>query len=109
MPFTFNFYNAGHTAAFVNSDGNVTFEEEDRASVERNVARLLTGPAACRRFSPIWIRPPHGRVYVNAAADQYTVTWCSVRGFDSAQTITVADDAASERHDRNEVRRLQPR
>ena len=25
---------------------------------------------------------------MNAASDQYTVTWCSVRGFDSSQTTT---------------------
>ena len=49
VPFSFNFYNAQRSVAFVNSDGNVTFEEEDRASTERNVARLLTGPA---RVSP---------------------------------------------------------
>ena len=29
-----------------------------------------------------------GRVFVNAAADQYTVTWCGVRGFDSTRTTT---------------------
>src|SRR4051812_7756294 len=49
VPFSFSFYNAQRSVAFVNSDGNVTFEEEDRASTERNVARLLTGPA---RVSP---------------------------------------------------------
>ena len=89
VPFTFNFYNAGHTMAFVNSDGNVTFEEEDRASVERNVARLLTGPARVSPFlADLDPTSGNGRVFVNAAADQYTVTWCAVRGFDSALTVT---------------------
>ena len=40
---------AAQTAAFVNSDGNITFGEADKASTERNVARLLTGPP---RVSP---------------------------------------------------------
>jgi hypothetical protein len=88
VPFTFTFYNAGHTTAFVNSDGNVTFEEEDRASVERNVARLLTGPARVSPFLADLDPSSGGRVYVNAASDQYTVTWCAVRGFDSALTVT---------------------
>jgi hypothetical protein len=30
-----------------------------------------------------------GKVFVNAAADQYTVTWCNVRGFDSARVTNV--------------------
>jgi len=29
-----------------------------------------------------------GRVFVNTASDQYTVTWCAVRGFESTRTIT---------------------
>ena len=43
VPFAFSFYGRSQTAAFVNSDGNVTFERGDNASTERNVARLLTG------------------------------------------------------------------
>jgi hypothetical protein len=88
VPFTFNFYNAQRSVAFVNSDGNVTFEEEDRASTERNVARLLTGPARVSPFLADLDPSGSGRVYVNAAADQYTVTWCSVRGFDSTRAVT---------------------
>src|SRR5262249_23083656 len=89
VPFSFNFYNAGHTVAFVNSDGNVTFEEEDRASVERNVARLLTGPARVSPFlADLDPTTGTGRIYVNAASDSYTVTWCSVRGFDSNFSVT---------------------
>ena len=67
MPFAFNFYNASRTTAFVNSDGNVTFEEEDRGSVERNVARLLTGPARVSPFLADLDPAAGGRVYVNAA------------------------------------------
>jgi hypothetical protein len=89
VPFTFSFYNAPHTVAFVNSDGNVTFEEEDRASTERNVARLLTGPARVSPFLAALDPTGGGRIYVNAAADQYTVTWCAVRGFDSTRATTV--------------------
>ena len=88
VPFSFNFYNAQRSVAFVNSDGNVTFEEEDRASTERNVARLLTGPARVSPFLADLDPSGSGRIYVNAASDQYTVTWCAVRGFDSTRATT---------------------
>jgi predicted small secreted protein len=89
IPFSFPFYGNGTSAAFINSDGNITFGEEDKSSTERNVARLLTGPP---RVSPFFadLDPTTGtgRIFVNAASDQYTVTWCNVRGFDSTRTVT---------------------
>lgn len=89
VPFSFAFYGKGETAAFVNSDGNITFEEEDKASTERNVARLLTGPPRVAPFlADLDPSTGTGRVFVNAASDQYTVTWCNVRGFDSTSTVT---------------------
>jgi hypothetical protein len=90
IPFSFPFYGAGQTAAFINSDGNITFGEEDRSSTERNLGRMVTGPP---RIAPFFadLDPTtgSGRVFVNAAADQYTVTWCNVRGFDSTRSVTV--------------------
>src|SRR6185436_4241511 len=50
VPFSFSFYGKSQTAAFVNSDGNITFEEADKASTDRNVARLLTGPPRVAPF-----------------------------------------------------------
>jgi hypothetical protein len=89
VPFSFPFYGRGQSTAFVNSDGNITFEAEDRASTERNVARLLTGPPRVAPFLADLDPSAGGRVYAHAAADQYTVTWCSVRGFDSTRTVTL--------------------
>lgn len=89
VPFAFPFFGAAQQAAFVNSDGNITFEEEDRASTERNVARLLTGPPRVAPFLADLDPSAGGRVFLQATADQYTVTWCAVRGFDLPQTITV--------------------
>jgi hypothetical protein len=87
VPFSFSFYGQAHTTAFVNSDGNVTFDQEDRASTDRNVARLLTGPPRVAAFlADLDPSTGSGRVYGNAAGDQYTVTWCGVRGFDSTRT-----------------------
>jgi hypothetical protein len=90
VPFSFPFYGTNETAAFVNSDGNVTFEEADKSSTDRDVARLLTGPPRVAPFlADLDPSTGAGRVFVNAASDQYTVTWCNVRGFDSQRTVTV--------------------
>jgi hypothetical protein len=90
VPFGFSFYGKTQTTAFVNSDGNITFEDPDKSSTERNVARLLTGPPRVSPFlADLDPSTGSGRVFVNAAADQYTVTWCNVRGFDSQRTVTV--------------------
>jgi hypothetical protein len=90
VPFPFPFYGRTQTMAFVNSDGNITFETEDKASTERNVARMLTGPPRVAPFfSDLDPTVAGGRIFVHAAADQYTVTWCGVRGFDSQLAATV--------------------
>jgi hypothetical protein len=88
VPFAFPFYGASERTAYVNSDGNVTFGEGDNASTQRNVARLLTGPARVALFLADLDPTTGGGVLANAASDQYTVTWCNVRGFDSTNTTT---------------------
>lgn len=89
IPFGFSFYGRSETAVFVNSDGNITFEEADKSSTERNVARLLTGPPRVAAFlADLDPTTGSGRVFLNAASDQYTVTWCNVRGFDTTRTVT---------------------
>jgi hypothetical protein len=100
VAFGFPFYGRNQQTAFVNSDGNVTFEQEDRASTDRNVARLLTGPPRVAPFLADLDPSTGGRVYANAAADQYTVTWCGVRGFESTRTtnaqLTLLPDGSIE-------------
>ncbi len=90
VPFSFSFYGKPQPTAFVNSDGNITFEEADKSSTERNVARLLTGPPRVAPFlSDLDPTTGSGRIYLNAASDQFTVTWCNVRGFDTTRTVTL--------------------
>ena len=88
--FPFSFYGKTQRTAFVNSDGNITFEEADKSSTERNVARMLTGPPRVSPFlADLDPTTGSGRIFLNAVSDQYTVTWCNVRGFDSSSTVTV--------------------
>lgn len=90
VPFAFPFYAESQRTSFVNSDGNVTFGEGDAASTDRNVARLLSGPPRVAPFlADLDPTAGGGRIFVNAASDHYTVTWCGVRGFDSTQSATV--------------------
>jgi len=89
LPFPFTYYGRAQSRIFVNSDGNLTFEEEDRASTERDITRVLSGPP---RIAPFFTdldpSAAGGRVFVQSAADAFTVTWCGVRGFDATQTVT---------------------
>ena len=90
VPFSFSYFGGSQTVAFVNSDGNITFEEEDRASTERNVARLLTGPPRIAPFlADLDPTTGTGRIFAHASSSEYTITWCNVRGYDSTQTTTV--------------------
>jgi len=90
LPFSFPFYGGTHTSLFVNSDGNLTFEEADTASTTRGFARLLGGPP---RLAPFFAdldpSAAGGRVFVQSSSDAFVVTWCSVRGFELAQSTTV--------------------
>ena len=88
VSFSFPFFGTSERTAFVNSDGNVTFREGDSASTDRSVGRLLTGPPRVAPFLADLDPSAGGSVFVNSAADQYTVTWCNVRGFDSTRTTS---------------------
>lgn len=88
IPFGFTFYSRGQTQAFVNSDGNVTFGEEDSSSSARNVSRLLTGPPRVAPFLADLDPSAGGGVFVNAVPGQFTVTWCGIKGFESQRTTT---------------------
>jgi len=90
VPFTFSFYGKNQTQAFINSDGNITFEESDIASTDRSISRFLTGPPRVAPFfSDLDPSTGSGQVYVSTATDAATITWCNVRAFDAMQTVSV--------------------
>jgi len=88
VPFAFPFFGRSRTAAFVNSDGNVTFENGDASSEDRSLGRVLTGSPRVAPFFADLDPSSGGGVFLNAAADAYTVTWCKVPGFASSQRVT---------------------
>jgi len=88
VAFTFNFYGAPRSMAFINSDGNITFGQGDLASTARSVSRLLSGPARIGPFFADLDPSAAGRIYLQSAADGFTVTWCNVAVFDSTRRAT---------------------
>jgi hypothetical protein len=44
LPFPFPFFGASYQKIFINSDGNLTFNQSDTASSERSLGRVTSGP-----------------------------------------------------------------
>jgi hypothetical protein len=106
VPFPLLFFGRPETVAFVNSDGNLTFGSGDSASTPRNISRFLAGPPRLAVFFADLDPSVAGSVWASAAPDAFTVTWCNVPGFDSAQTTTVQatllpDGTVEVRYDRS--------
>jgi hypothetical protein len=87
--FAFPFFSQTFDRVFVNSDGNLTFGEVDKASTERNVARLLSGPPRVAPFLADLDPSAGGAVLVQADASALTVTYCKVPGFDVPELTTM--------------------
>jgi hypothetical protein len=90
LPFTVPFYSGRYTNLFVNSDGNVTFVNDDHASTDRDVARFLTGPPRVALLFDDLDPSSGGGVYRRIDSDAVYVTWCNVPEFgSSANTVNV--------------------
>lgn len=88
LPFAFPFFGKSYDRAFVNSDGNLTFEAADDASTSRTLARLVSGPP---RIAPLLadLDPgTGGRVTTTASATAFTVKWTDVPQFDMGDRNT---------------------
>jgi hypothetical protein len=88
IPFPFQFYGRAFTSLFLNSDGNLTFEEGDNASTARDLHRVASGAPRIAPFFADLDPSVGGRVFVDATADAMTITWCAVPGFGVAETAT---------------------
>ena len=88
LPFAFPFFGKNYDKAFVNSDGNLTFEAADSASTARTLARLVSGPP---RIAPLLadLDPSKaGRVTTSSSASSFTVRWTDVPQFEVADKNT---------------------
>lgn len=87
--FPFAFYGRPVSSVFVNSDGNLTFEEADNASTERGIARLASGAPRLAPFFADLDPSAGGGVFVSNTEEAMTITWCAVPGYGVPQTMTV--------------------
>jgi hypothetical protein len=88
LGFSFPFYGAARSSAFVNSDGNLTFGGGDVATSARSLGRLLSGAPRVAPFFADLDPAAGGGVFVDAAPDAFTVTWCAVPDFDDTGKVT---------------------
>jgi hypothetical protein len=88
LSFSFPFYGAARASAFVNSDGNLTFGEGDVATTARSLGRVLTGAPRVAPFFADLDPSAGGGLFVRAAPDAFTVTWCAVPDFDATGKVT---------------------
>ena len=88
LAFSFPFYGAARPSAFVNSDGNLTFGEGDVATTARSLGRVLSGAPRVAPFFADLDPSAGGGVFVSAAPDAFTVTWCAVPDFDATGKVT---------------------
>ncbi|MEE8138955.1 MAG: hypothetical protein V3T81_08835 [Thermoanaerobaculia bacterium] len=92
LPFNFRFYGRRYSRVFLNSDGNLTFEEGDKESTPRSLARFLNGPP---RIAPFFadLDPSQalagGGVFVNSSPSRVRITWLDVPEFDKSTLNTV--------------------
>jgi hypothetical protein len=88
LAFAFPFYGASRASAFVNSDGNLTFGAGDVAASARSLGRVLSGAPRVAPFFADLDPSAGGAIFVNAAPDAFTVTWCAVPDFDATGKVT---------------------
>jgi uncharacterized protein (TIGR03437 family) len=78
LGFSFPFFDQTYTAVYLNSDGNLTFNDGDVAITERDLGRFLSGEP---RIAPYFqdLNPEEGgRVTVSLQASRATFSWVSV-------------------------------
>lgn len=89
LPFEFSFYGKTYTEVWINSDGNVSFESGDSASVTKTIGLLISGPP---RIAPLMVdldpSLSEQGVLVTGTADQFTVTWLEVPEFGASRFTT---------------------
>ncbi len=89
LAFSFQFYGRRFSSLFINSDGNLTFEEADNASTSRSLHRVASGAPRIAAFFADLDPSAGGRMFVDSTPEAFTVTWCAVPGFGLTETVTV--------------------
>jgi uncharacterized protein (TIGR03437 family) len=78
LPFTLPFYGASYRELWINSDGNLTFEEPDSSTASRSLGRFTAGPP---RIAPLFddLDPSRaGSVRLTSDSSRVVITWADV-------------------------------
>ncbi len=78
LPFTVQFFNSSQKAIFLNSDGNLSFEEGDVATSDRSLGRLLSGVPRLAPFFADLDPTRGGSVRVLTEPGRFIVSWVEV-------------------------------
>ncbi len=95
--FEASFFGRSYSTVFVNSDGNLTFEQVDRASTARDLGRVLSGPPRLAPFFADLDPSAGGSVFLQRDTSGFTVTFCKVPGYDAPDTVTFQVTLAPDR------------
>jgi hypothetical protein len=87
--FSFPFYGTTYNSVFINSDGNLTFQEKDDASTPRDIFRTLQGPPRIAVFFADLDPSSRGEVRVLQTGTKFRVTWNQVPEFGENNSNTV--------------------
>lgn len=82
LPFAFPFFGKSYDKAFVNSDGNLTFEAADKASTARTLSRLVSGPPRVAPLLADLDPSAGGRITTTSTAAGFSVKWTDVPQFE---------------------------
>ncbi|MBS1832192.1 MAG: hypothetical protein JST65_05745 [Acidobacteria bacterium] len=79
LPFDFPFYGKTYRSVFVNSDGNLTFEQGDSASSDRSLSRIAAGsPRIAAFFADLNPMDSVEGVRVFADPERVVISWVAV-------------------------------
>ncbi len=78
LPFEFPYFGARYRNAFLNSDGNVSFEAGDGSTRERSLGRLLSGLPRIGGFFTDLDPSRAGSVHLLSGPDRVVLTWLAV-------------------------------
>lgn len=78
LPFAFPYFAESRRALFLNSDGNLSFEQGDTATTERSLGRFLAGAPRIAPFFDDLDPSRGGSVRILSRADRFVATWAAV-------------------------------
>lgn len=79
LPFPFSFFGRSYTSVFLNTDGNLTFDNADNASTYRTLQRIAAGPPRIAPFfNDLYPFGSAARITVEMGADRALFTWTNV-------------------------------